>query len=391
MRKLHCAVCSVLCLALPTRAESPDPRAILEQADAAVRAIKVIRYEANSEADGLLKSQLDPMRGTVTMVTTSEPQFPKVLIDAKVMSGQGSEPVPVQIACDGRFATVVHYGEKTYVRRELPAGIMLLNKALPLLIREFTFKPPFRRELEAVSLKYVGTEKVGDVECDVVHAVYAEDGGEVRWHIGKADHVPRRVRRSFESPVGKTSMTTTVLSLETLPDVEPGLFHLEKPPGFREVGPPGSEHLLPVGSAAPDWTLKTPDGQEVTLQSLRGKIVLLDFWATWCGPCIRSMPHLQKLHEKYRDKPVAILGVNCYERDRRVDPAAFFKQRGLTYGLLLKGGRVAQAYMAKGIPTFYLIDPGGKILMAYSGRSEAMEGRIDRLISETLEKVSTSP
>ncbi len=68
--------------------------------------------------------------------------------------------------------------------------------------------------------------------------------------------------------------------------------------------------------------MKDPAGKSVSLKSLRGKIVLLDFWATWCGPCRMAMPGLQKLHDRYKDKPVAIYGVNCRERRPDANPMA---------------------------------------------------------------------
>jgi thiol-disulfide isomerase/thioredoxin len=139
-----------------------------------------------------------------------------------------------------------------------------------------------------------------------------------------------------------------------------------------------------VGSEAPGWTLRSADGQEVSLGKLRGKVVLLDFWATWCGPCRQAMPALQRLHERYKDKPVAIFAVNCWERSPQVDPAGFLKQSGYTYPVLLNANDVAQAYKVTGIPTFYLIGTDGKILLASSGVSADAERQIEALIEQAL-------
>ena len=121
--------------------------------------------------------------------------------------------------------------------------------------------------------------------------------------------------------------------------------------------------MLKIGTSAPDFALKTPGGEKVSLAGLRGNVVVLDFWATWCGPCKMAMPGVQRLHEKFAGKPVRIFGVNCWERDG--DPVQFMKDKKYTYGLLLEGDDVAEKFKVRAIPTFYVIDRAGKI--AYAG------------------------
>lgn len=99
-----------------------------------------------------------------------------------------------------------------------------------------------------------------------------------------------------------------------------------------------------------------------------------------------AMPIVQKLHDKYKDKPVAVYGVNCLERNPKSDPAGFMKGRGFAYPTLVKADRVAQAYQVRGLPTFYLIGPDGRILMAHSGLTPTMEAQVDALIEWTLSR-----
>jgi thiol-disulfide isomerase/thioredoxin len=103
-----------------------------------------------------------------------------------------------------------------------------------------------------------------------------------------------------------------------------------------------------------------------------------------------AMPGIQKLHEKYAGKPVRIFGVNCREKSRAVDAAAFVRELGFTYPQLLDGDRVALDYRVRGIPAFYLIGPDGKVLFAQAGFTPAAEDQISRLIDETLKALPSA-
>jgi thiol-disulfide isomerase/thioredoxin len=156
-------------------------------------------------------------------------------------------------------------------------------------------------------------------------------------------------------------------------------------PSTAPAKAPARTELLPVGAEAPDWTLSTPDGTAVTLKSLRGKVVVLDFWAVWCGPCKKAMPGIQKLHEKFKDKPVVVYGIDTWERGNN-DPAAYMKKSGFTYGLLLKGDAIAPAYGIRGIPVFYVIGVDGKVVYAAAGSEN--EGPLGPAVEQALKQVA---
>lgn len=366
-------------------AQTPDGREVLQQAQTASRAVKAVRYEAKGQADGWLAQRVPAMEGAVTLVAVPGDPTPKLRIEAQVVPPGRSEPVTLQLTCDGTFVAVAEHGQKVFFRRALPIGDSLLNSAAAILVREFGSEKAFEREVQATSLEYVGREAVGDVECDVVRAVLAGDEGEVRWHFGRADHLPRRVQRSVRNGQGVASITTTITKLAVNPEVGATAFQLERPAGFTGLTP---NELLEVGGEAPAWTLPSSAGGSVSLQELRGKVVLLDFWATWCGPCAMAMPIVQKLHDKYKGQPVAVYGVNCLERNPKSDPAGFMKGRGFTYPTLLKADRVAKAYQISAVPSFYLIAPDGRILMAHAGVSQNMQSQLESVIDRALGKLS---
>ena len=119
-----------------------------------------------------------------------------------------------------------------------------------------------------------------------------------------------------------------------------------------------------VGGTAPDIKLMTPDSTELSLYSLRGHYVLLDFWASWCGPCLREVPNVKAIYEKYHDKGFEIFGVSL---DETVGPwKAAIKKNDMNWHHVssLKGWNcpAAKRYNVTGIPRMYIIDPEGKII-----------------------------
>jgi thiol-disulfide isomerase/thioredoxin len=113
------------------------------------------------------------------------------------------------------------------------------------------------------------------------------------------------------------------------------------------------------------------DKSRIKLERLRGKVVVLDFWASWCGPCKRAMPFLQELHASYEADAatkgkVVVLGMNTSETDpdaaRRV-----IKEKSLTYGCLLDADAASLTYGVTGLPALFVIDPSGRIAVSHGG------------------------
>ena len=136
-----------------------------------------------------------------------------------------------------------------------------------------------------------------------------------------------------------------------------------------------------VGDEAPDFTLNNPEGQDIALSSLRGKYVLIDFWASWCGPCRMENPNVVKLYNKYKDKGFAIYGVSL-DKDKAAWLGAI-KKDGLTWthGSDLKfwNSAVAQTYGVNAIPATYLLDKEGKVI-AKNLRGPSLEAKLSELL-----------
>ena len=112
-------------------------------------------------------------------------------------------------------------------------------------------------------------------------------------------------------------------------------------------------------AATPDFFLPDPAGKKTTLKDFRGKVVLLNFWASWCIPCREEMPAMERLYQQYKNKGFTIVAVDV--KDSRKDALAFLKELKITYPIMLDAdGEVGLLYGAWGLPTTYLIGPKGE-------------------------------
>ncbi|MGZ8531906.1 MAG: TlpA disulfide reductase family protein [Candidatus Binatia bacterium] len=144
--------------------------------------------------------------------------------------------------------------------------------------------------------------------------------------------------------------------------------------------------LQPMKEVAPtpEINLTTPDGKKISLREFRGKIVMLNFWASWCVPCREEMPAMEKLYQEFKDKNFVILAVAV--KDRKQDAVDFVKQLKLTYPVALDPeGKVGQEYGAWGLPATYLIGPKGEGLARGWGPAEWHGAGARKLIKDLVD------
>jgi thiol-disulfide isomerase/thioredoxin len=155
-----------------------------------------------------------------------------------------------------------------------------------------------------------------------------------------------------------------------------------------------------IGKPAPEWNIdKWVNGDDQRLSELRGRVVLIDFWATWCGPCIAAFPYLKELQNKFKNRGLVIVGLTKYygqyknmrnlgkEEEVKKIEEDFVKEHALTWPLgIAEGDKLFQDYGVTGLPTVFVIDKKGVVRLKIIGHNEDNKSKLENMISLLLEE-----
>lgn len=139
------------------------------------------------------------------------------------------------------------------------------------------------------------------------------------------------------------------------------------------------------GFPAPDFTLDQLGGGQVTLSQLRGNVVMINLWASWCAPCRIEMPAIEKVYRTYKGQGFVVLGLNTTYQDSEIEAAAFVKQLDLTFPILLdRSGATSNRYQLRALPSTYFVDRTGTIRAAVFGsmNDALIESKVQELIKK---------
>lgn len=133
---------------------------------------------------------------------------------------------------------------------------------------------------------------------------------------------------------------------------------------------------------APAFTLTSVQGGDVSLSDFKGKVVVIDFWATWCPPCQRSIPHLVDLQTRYGSKGFSVVGISLDQNPN--DLTGFLKQRPVNYPVLFGSEEVKQAYRVSSIPRIFILDREGVVQGDFLGFSDENAQAMEAIIAKAL-------
>ncbi len=410
-----------------------DGSELARAAGKAASELRALSYTAISFAEGPLAASTPKRQANVTFVRADAGGWMMHVVGHwRSVDAQGQEglKMPLRVGSDGATAWAEKEAEKTVETRSVEKTEQLRDFAKgqsvdPLVAWEVVGDAPMT--FEGATITSEGKGEADGTPCTILRVAGAKEGeGTLRIFIADTDKLPRRIERVAEAasnpganPKGgegseKNVRVLTLSGVKTNSAVAAMPFSLSAPEGYRikalgaekkklagaEKPQPGGgqagkgKHktergMLEAGAKCPDFALKDPSGKEWTLESYKGKVLVIDFWGTWCPPCRAAMPGMQALHDKYKDKPVAIVGFN-FERDKNADPAKYMKDNNFTYQLLLKAEKLTGAFRVGGFPTFYVVSPTGEILWGAMGHAPAHKQQMEEIIDEQLGLIGKS-
>ncbi len=371
--------------------QQPDPRELVQAAT------KAIKHYDSYQLESIVKIE---MHGGVIQTNLEMPSSVSVRRPDHVrIESRSQTGTVVNIVSDGEHTWYYVSAAKEYVKRTASASPEAAVGNGGIMPKDL---PDVGKSIQSVKITGEDTLTVGGekMRCWVVEtifdkimlinpAVVIEKGKQISW-IRKSDSLS--LQNTFEAtlelpgvdePVQMTQSTvTTSLRLNvSLPD---SLFVFTPPANARETADwtlPGIEKPDLVGKAAPDFHATTVDGAEVAMTNLKGKVVLLHFWASWCVPCQRELPKLERLHREFAGAGLAVVGVNVGE-----DPSAlrkFLGQTPLSYPIVPvdDSAELAAKLSVNSFPTMVLIDREGNIASYEVGE------RDETLLRADLEKL----
>ena len=198
------------------------------------------------------------------------------------------------------------------------------------------------------------------------------------------------VRDHHDSYFSVVALSESVSSDFDVEEIEPLFLSIDEKyrtsfPGKAFAQRIEAAKTIGIGKKAPGFTQNDPDGNPVSLSDFLGKYVLLDFWASWCGPCRQENPNLVKAYAAYKDKGFEILGVSLDNKDGKEAWVKAIEKDGLTWtqvsDLNSWNNEVARSYGVRAVPQSYLIDPQG-VIVAQNLRGEALEAKLKEIFGE---------
>jgi peroxiredoxin len=381
----------------------PKVQAILKKADDFYGSLQSFQVDIDSVThveSPQMKTEMD----SVFHLAVQRPGSVAFMMKAGMMGGT--------MVSDGKTAVTYLSMLNKYTSADAPAtvedvfnpmNLAMVEGGLPIGLDTFLQKNALKQEgLLLQGSQYVGSEQVAGQAADHIRLTtspYTIDywiASAAQPVLLQAELAPnmaalakelpkdRKVKLPFDMASMKMTRTSTYTKWEVNQPIAASTFQFQPPPEAKLVTEffPRPPNPL-VGKVAPDFELHDLDGKTVKLSSLRGKVVVLDFWATWCPPCVASLPLVTAAASARNAQGVVFFGVNQKETSDVI--RAFQKEKSLNFPVLLDAkGTVGTLYQAKAIPETVVIDKKGKIEAVHVGFEAGIKKQLGQELDDLL-------
>lgn len=375
----------------------------LEESREAIEKLRTLQYKGSVTSTGPLFGTIASLESTVWVArvgdgAASEWNHRRIghTVVRNPATGE-SEELSFDVMRKGPNVTYTDHNLRTvYERFHRAARHPTVTVAQTGWIGEFVQGTPFDRELSGgaevqLSIEF-GGDVVGDTVCDVVTVNFGEQRHEIRWSIGQDDDLPRR----RELRLGQDNVQTfTITEMIVDSELAPSVFEYERPSGYafnttvRAPRDPSRQTTVtyPTAKGFEVTIAQGPgQGETVSLESLSGRVVVLDFWAGWSGASRDSRADVQAIAEAFADEPVTVLSMTWRERGRVQAGIDAWKESGATYPLVTGADTVAMDYAVSSFPTVFVVTKDGKLVFTMNEyNAETFRSSIEDAVRKALD------
>jgi thiol-disulfide isomerase/thioredoxin/outer membrane lipoprotein-sorting protein len=387
-----------------------DPKAValLSKADSTAGRMNAITATVHTDA-GIASDSKGGLTRSSTE-TTCKLMRPNNVVIQTLATKNGDkppydEPLTTTIS-DGTTLWTINNEDKTYTRTDLSerpwqlTGVMFSGPLADFFMPRWSTAVDESRTAP-MSVTYAGTQQWKNASYRVVEIDQTLSEGQESMrtrqtlYVGADNLVHRLIRRDYFSGKLATETDSYIVALDTAPKLAKADFAFTPSAEMKEAkaddaGEAPSKPLLANGTVAPDFTVHDRAGNPIRLSDYKGHVVVLDFWATWCGPCQESLPSTNAVARKYLKKDVVVLGVNVWDK-----PDAFnaWLPEHKNYDAIKfaidptsdQKDVASSLYNVSGIPTQYVIDGLGRIVWStdgFSGSDDDLVAAVEKALKQ---------